>query len=167
MNFCEARHFSCWNWYFYFSCQYFHFRIANEKFNIIAIYWEMWINCRLYGVFDRSGECRCPMSIQRRISSNLQKIKPKTLNKFTDNLWKLNYSPHFSLSFTGTCLKDLKITVPEAVAVGDAAILSCHYNLENVRHIWIQNAFANETAFGNIPCNFTTSKRMNILHSVE
>lgn len=39
---------------------------------------------------------------------------------------------HFFL-LSGTCLKDLKISVPEAVAVGDAALLSCYYNLENVR----------------------------------
>ncbi|XP_031617834.1 uncharacterized protein LOC116337418 [Contarinia nasturtii] len=30
-----------------------------------------------------------------------------------------------------TCLKDLKIYVPEAVALGDAVTLSCYYNLEN------------------------------------
>lgn len=29
-------------------------------------------------------------------------------------------------------MKDLKIYVPEAVAVGDAVTLSCYYNLENV-----------------------------------
>lgn len=29
-------------------------------------------------------------------------------------------------------MRDLKIYVPEAVAVGDAVTLSCHYNLENV-----------------------------------
>lgn len=41
---------------------------------------------------------------------------------------------YFSLFFlfAGTCLRDLKIYVPEAVAVGDAVTLSCHYNLENV-----------------------------------
>ncbi|XP_055323945.1 uncharacterized protein LOC129578813 isoform X2 [Sitodiplosis mosellana] len=31
-----------------------------------------------------------------------------------------------------TCLKDLKIYVPEAVAVDDAVTLSCYYNLENL-----------------------------------
>lgn len=48
------------------------------------------------------------------------------------------FSTRFILSFSlfflfaGTCLRDLKIYVPEAVAVGDAVTLSCHYNLENV-----------------------------------
>lgn len=38
----------------------------------------------------------------------------------------------FLFRLAGTCLKDLKIYVPEAVATGDAVTLSCYYNLENV-----------------------------------
>lgn len=34
--------------------------------------------------------------------------------------------------FTAFCLKDLKIFVPEAVITGNAATLSCQYELEQV-----------------------------------
>ena len=41
------------------------------------------------------------------------------------------WNSSFSL-VAGTCLRDLKISVPEAVATGDTVTLSCYYNLENV-----------------------------------
>lgn len=34
--------------------------------------------------------------------------------------------------FSAVCLKNVKIIVPEAVAVGDTVTLSCHYDLEAV-----------------------------------
>lgn len=34
--------------------------------------------------------------------------------------------------FSAVSLKDLKISVPEAVASGDTVVISCHYDLENV-----------------------------------
>jgi hypothetical protein len=37
-----------------------------------------------------------------------------------------------SLFFTVVCLKELKIFVPEAVVMGNAATLSCQYDLDNV-----------------------------------
>lgn len=39
---------------------------------------------------------------------------------------------HFFLFFAAFCLKDLKIFVPEAVITGNAATLSCQYELEQV-----------------------------------
>lgn len=61
---------------------------------------------------------------------------PPFFCKFAVFVSKTSFSSiHFLLFFSllaGTCLRDLKIYVPEAVAVGDAVTLSCHYNLENV-----------------------------------
>lgn len=36
--------------------------------------------------------------------------------------------------FPVVCLKELKIFVPEAVIMGNAATLTCQYDLDNVRH---------------------------------
>lgn len=38
----------------------------------------------------------------------------------------------FFFFFAADCLKDLKIFVPEAVIMGNAATLSCQYDLEQV-----------------------------------
>lgn len=52
------------------------------------------------------------------------------------------------LLFSAVTLKDLKISVPEAVAAGDTVIISCYYDLENVSRIdfvtfWLSINFIN------------------------
>jgi len=51
------------------------------------------------------------------------------LNDFWDISFNINVC-HRTLS--AHCLKDLKIFVPEAVLMGNAATLSCQYDLEQV-----------------------------------
>lgn len=41
-------------------------------------------------------------------------------------------------SFAALCLKELKIFVPEAVIMGNAATLTCQYDLDNVRRTTIK-----------------------------
>lgn len=49
-------------------------------------------------------------------------------------MFGLTFLIYFSLfSLSVVCLKELKIFVPEAVIMGNAATLSCQYDLDNVR----------------------------------
>lgn len=46
----------------------------------------------------------------------------------------MNHNSYKHFYISAVCLKELKIFVPEAVIMGNAATLTCQYDLDNVRH---------------------------------
>ncbi|CAD7084659.1 unnamed protein product [Hermetia illucens] len=57
----------------------------------------------------------------------------------------------FNLFTQVICLKDLRISVPEAVAVGDTVTLSCFYDLENAALYSVRWYFENEEFYRYVP----------------
>lgn len=89
----------------------------------------------LYGKFTNSFSIETTKSREHWAKINIYFEYDRLLFKFLF----LNFAcPYFSchleffVCFTAFCLKDLKIFVPEAVITGNAATLSCQYELEQV-----------------------------------
>ncbi|CAD7084656.1 unnamed protein product [Hermetia illucens] len=62
-----------------------------------------------------------------------------------------NWFALFNLFAQVICLKDLHVSVPEAVAVGDRVTLSCFYDLENAALYSVRWYFENEEFYRYVP----------------